>query len=92
VPELVAAELRVNPQGRQHQQVPAELHPRAGHQIGPLHGQHLGDVGELLVHGVQGVEQLDQPGVGNDAQTRVPDVDFFAVAVLVALIPDQTVD
>jgi hypothetical protein len=78
----------------QHQQVPAEFHPGADHQVRALEGQHLPDIGENLVDGVQGIEQVDEAGVRDDAQVRLPDLDAAVVFEVItgALGPGGRVD
>lgn len=49
-----------------------QIHPGVGRQVRPFDGEHFGDVGQALVHGVQGHEQVDHSGVGHDAEPGVP--------------------
>ena len=79
MPELVAAVLRVDPQGGQDEQVAAEFHAGFLHEVRPLGGEHLRDVGQLLVDRVQSVEQVNQARVRHDREPRVPDMDFLTV-------------
>jgi len=46
----------------------------------------------VLVHSVQGQEEIDDPGVRNNIQFRFADADFRAVAAVVRVIPGAAAD
>jgi len=71
----VAPELWLDIQGGQDKQVSAPLQAGRREHVRPARGEHLRNVGQLLVHCVQGVEEVDVPGVGDDRETGVPDMD-----------------
>lgn len=69
--DAVATVPGVHPQGGKNQKIPAQIHT-GSHQVGPVMGEHLGDVQHLRINSFHRARQIDGAGIGHDPEKRAP--------------------